>query len=48
MSNHVIVAGVGMTPFVKPGTEEPYTVMGAKAVRMALADAGLGLSLIHI
>ena len=37
MSNHVIVAGVGMTPFVKPGSEEPYTVMGAKAVRMALA-----------
>lgn len=42
MSNSVIVAGVGMTPFVKPGTEPPYTVMGASAVRMALEDAGLG------
>ncbi len=41
MTNHVIIAGVGMTPFVKPGTEEPYTVMGAQAVRMALDDAGL-------
>ncbi len=42
MTPAVIIAGVGMTPFVKPGTEEPYTVMGAKAVRMALADARLG------
>ncbi len=42
MSNSVIIAGVGMTPFVKPGTEPPYTVMGASAVRMALEDAGLG------
>lgn len=42
MSIPVIVAGVGMTPFVKPGTEPPYTVMGASAVRMALEDAGLG------
>ncbi len=35
------VVGVGMTPFVKPGTEEPYNVMGATAVRDALADAGV-------
>ena len=41
MSNTVFVAGVGMTPFVKPGTEPPYTEMGAAAVRMALDDAGL-------
>ena len=41
MNQRVVVAGVGMTPFVKPGTEPPYTVMGADAVRMALADAGL-------
>jgi acetyl-CoA acetyltransferase len=40
MSNKVIVAGVGMTPFVKPGANEPYTVMGANAIHEALADAG--------
>lgn len=36
-----IVAGVGMIPFVKPGQSETYDVMGARAVRLALADAGL-------
>lgn len=35
------VAGVGMTPFAKPGANDPYTVMGARAVRAALSDAGL-------
>ena len=47
MTNNAIIAGVGMTPFVKPGTEEPYTVMGAKAARMALEDAGLDYSQIQ-
>ena len=42
MSNRVIVAGVGMTPFVKPGSNDPYTVMGANAINEALADAGIG------
>ena len=42
MGNKVIVAGVGMTPFVKPGSNEPYTVMGAAAINEALADAGIG------
>ncbi len=41
MSQNVIVAGVGMTNFVKPGQNEPYTVMGANAINMALTDAGL-------
>ncbi|MCS6845961.1 MAG: lipid-transfer protein [Caldilineales bacterium] len=41
MSNRVIVAGVGMTPFVKPGTEEPYIAMAAAATRQALQDAGV-------
>jgi len=41
MSNKVIVAGVGMTNFVKPGQNEPYPVMGAKAINMALKDAGI-------
>lgn len=35
------VAGVGMIPFVKPGTSDSYDMMGAKAVNLALADAGL-------
>ncbi|MEX5562383.1 lipid-transfer protein [Pseudophaeobacter sp. 1A16562] len=41
MSVHVMVAGVGMTKFAKPGQNEPYTEMGAAAVRDALKDAGL-------
>jgi acetyl-CoA acetyltransferase len=36
-----MVAGVGMTKFAKPGQNDPYTDMGAAAVRDALADAGL-------
>ncbi|RDK05102.1 lipid-transfer protein [Cupriavidus lacunae] len=42
MSEKTFVAGVGMTPFVKPGTSKPYFEMGAAAVRAALADAGIG------
>ncbi|MDM0015277.1 lipid-transfer protein [Variovorax sp. J22P168] len=41
MTRKVIVAGVGMIPFRKPGTSEPYDVMGELAVRQALQDAGL-------
>ena len=41
MSNKVIVAGVGMIPFVKPSAAEPYTVMGPRAIRLALGDAGV-------
>ena len=41
MTRNVFVAGVGMIPFKKPGTSEPYDVMGAGAVREALADAGI-------
>lgn len=41
MSRNVVVAGVGMIPFTKPGTSEPYDVMGAAATRAALADAGV-------
>lgn len=42
MSERVLVAGVGMIPFAKPGASDPYPVMGAAATRAALADAGLG------
>ena len=41
MSDKTYVVGVGMTPFVKPGTEEPYHVMGETAARDALEDAGV-------
>ncbi|MGQ0502028.1 MAG: lipid-transfer protein [Panacagrimonas sp.] len=41
MSQNVVVAGVGMVPFVKPGTSAPYFEMGAEATRRALADAGV-------
>src|SRR6185436_18139167 len=42
MTSRVHVAGVGMIPFVKPGANAPYPVMGAEATRLALADAGVG------
>ncbi len=42
MSQHVHVVGVGMIPFVKPGTSKPYHEMGADATRIALRDAGIG------
>lgn len=41
MSRKVIVAGVGMLPFSKPGQSETYDIMGAKAIKEALIDAGL-------
>ena len=41
MSQDVYVTGVGMIPFTKPGKNEPYPVMAARAVKAALADAGL-------
>lgn len=41
MSRRVLVAGVGMIPFTKPGQSDPYDVMGARAIRAALEDAGI-------
>lgn len=41
MSRNVIVAGVGMIPFQKPGNNEPYPQMAAAATSVALADAGI-------
>ncbi|NMG76437.1 thiolase C-terminal domain-containing protein [Aromatoleum diolicum] len=37
----VVIAGVGMIPFKKPGKSESYDVMGAQAARGALKDAGI-------
>ncbi len=42
MSEKVLVAGVGMIPFRKPGASPGYVEMGAEATRRALADAGIG------
>ncbi|WP_370306035.1 lipid-transfer protein [Sinimarinibacterium flocculans] len=41
MKSPVVIAGVGMVPFAKPGASAPYYEMGAEAARRALADAGL-------
>ncbi|WP_028225029.1 lipid-transfer protein [Paraburkholderia ferrariae] len=41
MSSSVIVAGVGMIPFTKPGASEPYPVMASRAIAAALANAGV-------
>lgn len=41
MSNRVVVAGVGTIPFRKPGPDSSYVEMGAQAISLCLADAGL-------
>ena len=40
MSHEVFVSGVGMIPFVKPGSSGTYQEMGEQAVRLALEDSG--------
>ncbi len=47
MSHDVLVAGVGMIPFTKPGASEPYPQMAAKATKQALIDAGIGYDLVE-
>ncbi|MBM3104230.1 lipid-transfer protein [Pseudomonas sp. V1] len=47
MSNKVVVAGVGMIPFTKPGQSDTYPVMGANAAKKALADAGIDYALVQ-
>ena len=47
MSTKVLIGGVGMIPFAKPGASLSYTEMGAQATRQALADAGLGYDAIQ-
>lgn len=43
----VMVAGVGMIPFVKPGDNAHYDVMAERAGRLALDDAGLEYSAVQ-
>lgn len=47
MTSKVLVAGVGMIPFVKPGQNEDWDVMAERAIRLALADAGVSYSQIQ-
>lgn len=47
MGHQVLVTGVGMVPFAKPGMHEPYPQMAQHAVNLALADAGIGYEMIE-
>jgi acetyl-CoA acetyltransferase len=47
MSTEVLVAGVGMVPFMKPAAAEPYPAMAARAARVALDDAGIDYGLVE-
>ncbi|WP_455289384.1 thiolase C-terminal domain-containing protein [Cupriavidus necator] len=47
MSTDIVIAGVGMVPFRKPGQSDSYDVMGGKAARAALHDAGIDYALIE-
>jgi acetyl-CoA acetyltransferase len=47
MSSEIVIAGVGMVPFKKPGQSDSYDVMGENAARAALSDAGISFSLIE-
>jgi len=47
MSQKPYVVGVGMIPFVKPGTSGTYIEMGAQAIRLALQDAGVDYRLVQ-
>jgi acetyl-CoA acetyltransferase len=47
MNNKVIIAGVGMVPFKKPGQSDPYDIMGQNATRIALDDAGINYGMVE-
>src|ERR1700679_3589104 len=47
MSCDVVIAGVAMIPFTKPGGGEAYPEMARAAARGALADAGIDYTLIE-
>ena len=42
MRHEVVIAGVGMIPFVKPGSNASYPRMAEEATRAALRDARIG------
>src|SRR5690625_1132554 len=41
MANKVYIAGVGMTPFTKPGTGNSYPKMACQSIQEALKDSGI-------
>lgn len=41
MTRKVVICGVGMVPFKKPGQSDGYQVMGTDAAHAALSDAGI-------
>lgn len=47
MNSDIVIAGVGMVPFRKPGQSESYDRMGESAARAALQDAGISFQLIE-
>ena len=47
MHKKVVIAGVGMVPFRKPGQSPSYDLMGALAARASLADAGIQYGLVE-
>jgi acetyl-CoA C-acetyltransferase len=47
MSENIVIAGVGMIPFKKPGQSESYDQMGAKAAQAALKDANIDYKLVE-
>jgi sterol carrier protein 2 len=47
MAAAVVVPGVGMVPFAKPGASATYDQMGTTAGRQALQDAGIGYELVQ-
>jgi acetyl-CoA acetyltransferase len=46
VNSDIVIAGVGMVPFMKPGQSDTYDAMGENAARAALKDAGISFSLI--
>ncbi len=46
-NRNVVVAGVGMVPFTKPGQSAGYDDMGSAAINLALADAGISYDLVQ-
>lgn len=40
----VLIAGVGMIPFAKPGASAPYDEMGEAAIRLALKRSPASIS----
>ncbi|MGE3067427.1 MAG: lipid-transfer protein [Hyphomicrobiaceae bacterium] len=47
MTESVVIGGVGMVPFRKPGESKAYHEMGSEAAKLALADAGLSYELVQ-